>query len=75
MRFRVSNVKTIGLQHREQMLDLATVVSDLVKTMHIDQLTADNILSRTRKPEQVRLHPLEYVASLELNDLRHKGKS
>ena len=74
MRFRVSNVKTIGLQHREQMLDLATVVSDLVKTMHIDQLTADNILSRTRKPEQVRLHPLEYVASLELNDLRHKGK-
>ncbi len=56
------------------MLDLAMVVSDLVRTLHLDQATADDILSSPRTPEQVRLHPLEYLASLELKDLSLKGK-
>nr|WP_236632989.1 GspE/PulE family protein [Endozoicomonas elysicola] len=50
------------------------VVSDLVRTLHLDQATADDILSSPRTPEQVRLHPLEYLASLELKDLSRKGK-
>lgn len=56
------------------MLDLAMVVSDLVRSMHIDQTTADDILGRPRTPEQVHLHPLEYLASLELDDLERQGK-
>ncbi|WP_422450544.1 MULTISPECIES: GspE/PulE family protein [unclassified Endozoicomonas] len=55
------------------MLDLAMVVSDLVRSKHIEQATADDILSRPRTPEQVRLHPLEYLAELELEDLCHPG--
>ncbi|WP_419537228.1 GspE/PulE family protein [Endozoicomonas sp.] len=56
------------------MLDLAMVVSDLVRSMHIDQVVADDILSRARTPEQIRLHPLEYIASLELDDSGPRGK-
>ncbi len=70
----MTSLKTSDLQHREQMLDLALVVSDLVRTLHINQATADNILSRRRTPEEVHMHPLEYVASLELDDIGRKGK-
>ncbi|MFK0573872.1 GspE/PulE family protein, partial [Endozoicomonas sp.] len=56
------------------MLDLTMVVSDLVRSMHIDQAMADDILSRPRTPEQIRLHPLEYLASLEIDDLGRQGK-
>ncbi len=52
----------------EQMLDLITVVSGLVKSQQIGQVTADDILSRPRTPEQMGGHPLEYLASLELSD-------
>ena len=52
----------------EQMLDLTTVVADLVKSQQIGQDTADDILCRPRTPEQIRAHPLEYLASLELSD-------
>ncbi len=55
------------------MLDLAMVVSDLVRSKHIDQTTADDILGRPRTPEQARLHPLEYLADLALDDLCHPG--
>lgn len=48
------------------MLDLQTVVSDLVQTGHLNQAMADEVLFRHRTPDQVKLHPLEYIASLEL---------
>ena len=60
---------TSALQHPEQMLDLARVVADLVRTRQIKQSMADDILSRLRTPEQINAHPLEYLASLELNGL------
>ncbi len=72
--FSVSNLTTNNLQHREQILDLGLVVSDLVRTRHIDQQTADDILGRSRTPEQVRMHPLEYLATLELDNLSTPGK-
>ena len=68
-------MKTPNLQHRQQMLDLPLMVSDLVKSQHISQATADDILGRRRSPEEVRLHPLEYIASLELEDMGKKGKT
>ena len=67
-------MNTTGIQHREQMLDLTMVVSDLVRSDHISQDTADNILSASRTAEQARLHPLEYVGGLELDDLQRPGK-
>lgn len=68
------SLKTSDLQHREQMLDLTLVVSDLLRSLHISQATADDILSRRRSPEEVRMHPLEYIATLELDDIGRKGK-
>ncbi|MGB1270868.1 MAG: GspE/PulE family protein [Endozoicomonas sp.] len=50
------------------------VVSDLVRSMHIDQSTADEVLASHRTPEQLRLNPIEYIASLELDDIGRKGK-
>ncbi|WP_067515444.1 GspE/PulE family protein [Endozoicomonas ascidiicola] len=67
-------MNTTGLQHREQMLDLSMVVSDLVRTGYITQDTADGILSYSRTAEQTRMHPLEYLADLELDDLKRPGK-
>ena len=60
---------TSALQHPEQMLDLARVVADLVRTRQIGQSMADDILSRPRTPDQINAHPLEYLASLELRGL------
>ena len=60
---------TSALQHPEQMLDLARVVADLVRTRQIGQSMADDILSRPRTPDQINAHPLEYLASLELSGL------
>lgn len=67
-------MKKPNLQHRQQMLDLPLVVSDLVRSLHISQATADDILGRRRSQEELRMHPLEYVASLNLDDIGRKGK-
>ena len=67
-------MKNDNLQHREQMLDLPLVISDLVRSLHISQVTANDILGRRRTPEEVRMHPLEYIAGLELEDIGRKGK-
>ena len=65
----MNNDSASALQHPEQMLDLNRVVADLVRTRQIKQNMADDILSRPRTPGQINTHPLEYLASLELNDL------
>ena len=70
----MSNLTTNDLKHREQILDLGLVVSDLLRTKHIDQKVADDILGRSRTPEQVRMHPLEYLAALDLDQLGTPGK-
>lgn len=67
-------MKKPNLQHRQQMLDLPLVVSDLVRSLHISQATADDILARRRSREELRTHPLEYIASLDLDDIGRKGK-
>ena len=67
-------MKKPNLQHRQQMLDLPLVVSDLVRSLHISQAMADDILGRRRSKEELRLHPLEYIASLDIDDIGRKGK-
>ena len=56
------------------MLDLALVVFDLLTSQHIDQTGADTILGHHRSPGEVRMHPLEYIASLELDSQKTKGQ-
>ena len=56
------------------LLDLSTLVSDLVRSGHFTQVMADDVLSHRRTPEQLRLHPMEYIASLALSDASRPGK-
>lgn len=74
MNTRDELVKKSNLKHRQQMLDLPLVVSDLLSSLHIDQQTADDILNRKRSVEETRLHPLEYIAKLELFDKNKKSQ-
>ncbi|MRI32544.1 type II secretion system protein E [Endozoicomonas sp. OPT23] len=50
------------------MLDLQTVVADLVQTGNLSRTQADELLTSHRTSEQLKLHPVEYIASLELQD-------
>ena len=68
-------MKKPDLQNRQQMLDLPLVISDLIISQYISQATADEILGRSRTPEEINLHPLVYIANLELEDPYRKGKT
>ena len=57
-----------SLRHRTLLLDLQTVVTDLVQTGHLSRSQADELLAGHRTSEQLKLHPVEYIASLELQD-------
>ena len=57
------------------MLDLPLAVSDLVRSLHIKKDTADHLLNRRRTPEEIRMHPLEYIAHQNLTDIGRKGKT
>ena len=70
--FRTS--RTI-FKHRKQRLDLPTAVSDLVRSGHLTQSMADEVLSGHRTVNQAQLHPLEYIASLELKDASQPDKT
>ncbi|KEQ12594.1 type II secretion system protein E [Endozoicomonas montiporae] len=63
-----------AFKHRHQRLDLATAVSDLLRSMHLSQGDADRVLSKHRSAEQLKLHPLEYIASLDLDNASEPGK-
>lgn len=62
-----------SLKNRELLLDLQTVVSDLVQTGRLRPPAADEILARHRNADQLKLHPLEYIASQALKDARKGG--
>ncbi len=61
-----------SLRHRTLLLDLQTVVADLVQTGNLSQIQADELLASYRTSEQLKLHPVEYIASIELHDEANK---
>ncbi|MET4696324.1 general secretion pathway protein E [Endozoicomonas sp. NE40] len=73
--FKPSQASKAVFKHRHQRLDLTTTVSDLVRSMHLSQADADSVLSKHRSAEQLKLHPLEYIASLELSSASEPGKN
>ncbi|GAA4651283.1 GspE/PulE family protein [Kistimonas scapharcae] len=56
-------------------LDLATIVAQLCTSGLLDQAQKQDVLDRRRNAEQARLHPVEYLAELELEDQRHSGQT
>lgn len=58
-----------------RVLDLATVVTELCESGLLDQSQKAEVLDRRRDAEQARLHPVEYLADLELENKQHSGQT
>jgi general secretion pathway protein E len=58
----------------ERLLDLPSVLDELVRGGFIGQRDAEDILIAPRTAKQVRMHPFEVIAERELDDLRRPGK-
>ncbi len=62
------------LRSSGRFVDLGHMVRGLVSSKLLAPEQEQIILSRSRAPRQVRLHPLEYLAELELPDHRNSGQ-
>ncbi len=59
----------------ERVLGLADILQELVKNKRIDQATADQcLIGRGAFTGKQSLHPLEYIALQQLDDLARVGK-
>ena len=66
-----SNVSTAA----DRLLDLNGVLAELVKQGRIDQNTAEHCLAvRRGDAATVHMHPLEYIASQQLDDQMRPGR-
>jgi general secretion pathway protein E len=58
----------------ERLLDLRSVLDDLVREGHVSQKEAEDLLIKPRTKKQLAMHPLELIAELDLDDLKQPGK-
>ncbi len=58
----------------DRLLDLNDLLRELVSQGHLTQATAEQCLSIRRSAVNNQQHPLEFIASQQLDDLRHPGK-
>jgi general secretion pathway protein E len=59
----------------EGVLDLRRLITDLVADGRIKQEDANMLLGATRTREQAIMHPLSYIASQNLEDMKRPGKT
>lgn len=58
----------------DRLLDIRNVLDDLVADGHLQQTDANIVAGSTRTREQATMHPLNYIASLDLEDHTRPGK-
>ena len=58
----------------EKRLDIKNLLDDLVADGRIDQKDANLLTGANRNKEQLAMHPLNYIASMGLNDQKIAGK-
>lgn len=58
----------------DRLLDLRSLVNDLLRDGRIDQDDANLIFGATRSREEAAMHPLVYIASQALHDISRPGK-
>jgi general secretion pathway protein E len=58
----------------ERLLDLRSVLDDLVRAKIVTQRDAEDILIAPRTSKQLHMHPLEIIAERELDDPRRPGR-
>ncbi|CAH0992843.1 hypothetical protein SIN8267_02980 [Sinobacterium norvegicum] len=67
---------TETLQNRSsgQLIELRTLLDDLLADDRLSQKDHDRIVSVSRTPEQAALHPINFIASQQLDDQLKKNK-
>lgn len=58
----------------ERQLDLRTLLTDLHEDGRLSQSDVNNILGSSRTRDETQLHPVSYLASKQLHDLKRPGK-
>ncbi|MDZ7924477.1 MAG: GspE/PulE family protein [Marinagarivorans sp.] len=58
----------------DRTLDLRNILTDLQQDGRIDLETMNHLLGTSRTPEQIAMHPVTYVASLDHHDLTRPGR-
>lgn len=58
----------------DRVLDLRTLLDDLVVDGRLSQTDANLLSGQARTPEQSAMHPLSYVASQRFHDQKHEGR-
>jgi len=58
----------------DRLLDLRTVLDDLVRDGMLSQKDAEDLLIQPRTKKQLQMHPLEVVAEIDFDDLSAPGK-
>ncbi len=58
----------------ERLLDLRSVLDELIRSKMVTQRDAEDILIAPRTARQMHMHPLEIIAERELDDSRRPGK-
>ena len=61
-------------QHLDRVLDLRSLITDLVNDRLLQQADANQLLGSSRSREQAMMHPLTYIASQNFEDLSRPGK-
>lgn len=57
----------------ERLLDIRNLLDDLVEDQRLQPIEANRVAGTTRTREQAALHPLNYIASLGLDDAAQAG--
>ena len=58
----------------DRLLDLNDLLRELVSQGYLTQATAEQCLTIRRSAVNNQQHPLEFIASQQLDDLRHPGR-
>jgi hypothetical protein len=58
----------------ERLLDLRSVLDELVRAKRVGQREAEDLLIAPRTSKQLHMHPLEFIADRELDDPKRPGR-
>ena len=58
----------------DKRLDIKNLLDNLVSDGRIDQQDANRVVGANRNKEQLAMHPLNYIASMALEDQKYPGK-
>ncbi|KFE45940.1 GspE/PulE family protein [Pseudomonas syringae] len=67
-------MSVLASSNQDRWLDLNDLLRDLVTQGFIDQSSAEDALTLRRTAANIQLHPLEFIAAQQLDDLKRPGR-